>query len=286
MLEIAQALYLTDILHVLTQALLAPVIILLLLFMGYALFVIGSVIVEAVTERRNFKAEMPKLSASLVTASEDELADVVIDSGLLRRQKVALLTLWEYRVLPGEAAQALAKRLLSVEELRYDRIAGRTDAASRLAPMLGLMGTLIPLGPGIVALGQGQTNVLAASIGVAFDTTVAGLAAAAVALVVSKIRRNWYENYMDALEAAMATMLEKIAVMRADGRIEVCDETSSVDDIVARAQQEMRDKGVSLKELAGAEGALAAKGAGEHPERSGRDAHGAAEEPAATPEEA
>lgn len=251
MLDIAHSLYLTDILHLSTQVLLAPVIILLLLFMAYALFLIGSIIVEAITERRNFRAEMPRLATELVAAPEGKLADVVIDSGLLRRQKVALLILWEYRVLPPDALTSLAKRLLSVEELRYARISGRTDAAARLAPMLGLMGTLIPLGPGIVALGQGETATLASSIGVAFDTTVAGLAAAAVALVVSKIRRNWYENYMDALETAMTTMLEKIAAMRESGAVKVCDETANVEEIVSRAQREMREKGVSIKELVG-----------------------------------
>lgn len=257
MLDIAQSLYLTDILHLVTQALLSPVIILLLAFIGYALFLIGSIIVEAITQRRNFRVEMPRLATELVASPEDKLADTIIDSGLLRRQKVALLTLWEYRVLPAEALTSLAKRLLSVEELRYDRIAGRTDAAARLAPMLGLMGTLIPLGPGIVALGQGETQTLASSIGVAFDTTVAGLAAAAVALVVSKIRRNWYENYMDALEAAMTTLLEKIARMRETGAVEVCDETFDVEAIIKRAQREMRDKGVTLKELAGESGSNA-----------------------------
>ena len=45
---------LTDVLHALAQALLVPDIILLLLFAGYALFCIGSVLMEYFTERRNF----------------------------------------------------------------------------------------------------------------------------------------------------------------------------------------------------------------------------------------
>ena len=43
--------YLSDILHVVSQGLLAPDIILLLLFIAYALYSIGSVLVEAITER-------------------------------------------------------------------------------------------------------------------------------------------------------------------------------------------------------------------------------------------
>ena len=76
--------------------------------------------------------------------------------------------------------------------------------------MFGLMGTLIPLGPGIVALGNGDTATLAASIGVAFNTTVAGLIVAAVCIIISKLRRNWYDDYIVALETAMTTLIEKI----------------------------------------------------------------------------
>lgn len=52
---------------------------------------------------------------------------------------------------------------------------------AKLGPMFGLLGTLIPLGPGIVALGQGDTVTLSESMNVAFDTTIAGVISAAVA---------------------------------------------------------------------------------------------------------
>ena len=52
--------FLIDVLHAIAQALLAPDIILLLLFIAYALFTIGNVIVEFFTERRNFSIEMPQ----------------------------------------------------------------------------------------------------------------------------------------------------------------------------------------------------------------------------------
>ena len=135
MLEIAQALYLTDILHAVAQGLLAPVIIVLLAFVVYAVFLIGSVIVEAVTERRNFRIVISKFLTSIACAKEEDLADVVIDSGLLRRQKVSLLTLWSYRSLPSETLETLAKRLLAIQELRYGRITGRTDAPSAPASL-------------------------------------------------------------------------------------------------------------------------------------------------------
>ena len=51
----------------------------------------------------------------------------------------------------------------------------RSDFLARIAPMLGLMGTLIPLGPGLSALGEGELSILTTAMSVAFDTTVLGL---------------------------------------------------------------------------------------------------------------
>lgn len=207
--------YLSDILHAVSQSLLAPDIILLLVLVAYALFSIGSVIAEFFTERRHFKVVMPEFLADLTDAQEQDVVRVIDESGLLKRQKKALQTVFEYRSLPGDALIALVKRLMNEEESRYDRISGIDGMAARIAPMLGLMGTLIPLGPGIQALGQADTAALSSSLLVAFDTTVAGLVVAAACLVVGKVRSVWYDNYLSALDSAMATMLQKVEDSRA-----------------------------------------------------------------------
>ena len=85
-----------------------------------------------------------------------------------------------------------------------------TDLASKLGPMLGLLGTLIPLGPGIIALGQGDTYTLSVSLMTAFDTTVAGLCIAAVCMIVSTIRRRWYAAYMADLETLTSRVCERV----------------------------------------------------------------------------
>lgn len=218
--------YLADILHVISQALLIPVIVLLIGLIAYGLFSIGSVVSEYFTERRHFKVVMPKFLAALMEAKQDEIPQVIEESGLLKRQKEALNTVYEYRALPGDALIALIKRLVSEEESHYDRIRSRNNTAARVSPMIGLMGTLIPLGPGIEALGRADTAALSSSLLIAFDTTVAGLIVAAVCMVIGKIRGNWYDNYLSALDSAMATMLEKIEEMRAAGEIKTQEPAS------------------------------------------------------------
>ena len=93
----------------------------------------------------------------------------------------------------GSAAhiQALARHRLE-----------RADLLARIPPMLGLMATIIPLGPGLAALGQGNPAQLASAVTVAFDATVLGLVAGIAGLVIGKLRRRWYEETLDAMEHA------------------------------------------------------------------------------------
>lgn len=82
---------------------------------------------------------------------------------------------------------------LSMEELELQlvRQIEPVRLLSRLSPMLGLIATMIPLGPALqsVAAGQGQ-QALAVFSG-AFAGVVLALAAASVGLVVYSVRRRW-----------------------------------------------------------------------------------------------
>ena len=195
-----------DVLRAVSSALEVPVVIVLILFLLAAAVLTGWGIAEFFTERRHLKVALPQLLEDLRTA--DDRAAVIEASGLLRRQKDALLELLNHPDFNGEMRETLAVRLLEQEQDRYDRIVKLSELLARLAPMFGLLGTLIPLGPGIIALGQGDTYTLSTSLLTAFDTTVAGLVAAAFATVISTVRRGWYREYASILEAAAEMLLE------------------------------------------------------------------------------
>lgn len=195
-----------DVLRAVSSALEVPVVIVLILFLLAAAVLTGWGIAEFFTERRHLKVALPQLLEDLRTA--DDRAAVIEASGLLRRQKDALLELLNHPDFTGEMRETLAVRLLEQEQDRYDRIVKLSELLARLAPMFGLLGTLIPLGPGIIALGQGDTYTLSTSLLTAFDTTVAGLVAAAFATVISTVRRGWYREYASILEAAAEMLLE------------------------------------------------------------------------------
>ena len=107
------------------------------------------------------------------------------------------------------ARESLAVNIVAQEQTLYDKRVKVTDLIAKVSPMLGLMGTLIPLGPGIAALEEGALDILSKSLLTAFDTTVLGLVVAAVALLISTIRKGWYVQYMAAFEAACECVLEK-----------------------------------------------------------------------------
>ena len=196
-----------DVLRAVAGAMHYPVIILLIIFLLAALAMLGWLLAEYFTERRHMNVALPALLEAM--QHMDDLNACIEQSGLLRRQKDALIELAAHPDFSPELREALAVRLLDAEQERYDRIVRFSELVARLAPMFGLLGTLIPLGPGIIALGQGDTFTLSSSLLTAFDTTIAGLLAAAVATVVSSLRKSWYKDYMSALEVLSQCILDR-----------------------------------------------------------------------------
>ncbi len=199
---------LSTVLHTVSQAILNPVLIVLFILIVVSVWQIGDVLVEYWLERRKRCKDIPRLLNELHTAGYAGAAQVIAQSDLPKRQKQALAQLLNRPELNRAELEVLASRLWGEEEQRYQKALLATDLVMKLGPMFGLLGTLIPLGPGIVALGRGDTAALAESLGVAFDTTVAGVISAAVCSVIAKIRKGWYDDYLQGLEAVMEYIVE------------------------------------------------------------------------------
>ncbi|MGQ9498331.1 MAG: MotA/TolQ/ExbB proton channel family protein [Desulfotomaculales bacterium] len=200
---------LREVMHQLSAILLVPTIAVLLFFICFSVIELGSLLAEWLFSRRVALTDVSDL-VRRIKASRDraELERLIKESNMLRRQKEALGALLAQAELPHAAWEALARRMLTQDELFYAKIVTKTDLVARLGPMLGLMATLIPLGPGLIALSHGDTKRLAESLLTAFDATVLGLASAAIAYFISRVRRRWYEDYMSILETVTEALLE------------------------------------------------------------------------------
>ena len=79
---------------------------------------------------------------------------------------------------------------------------------SRVAPMLGLIATMIPMGPALVAVASGQSEGVANSLAPAFASVIVALASASITFVVYTVRRRWLMRELvmvrDAADAPIA----------------------------------------------------------------------------------
>jgi len=100
---------------------------------------------------------------------------------------------------PADVESALAAYEVAVQR-RLDR----TRVLVRAGPAIGLMGTLIPLAPGLEALGDGNVAQLADDLRDAFAATVIGLLVGTVAFALTLRRTRLYTEDLEALERGAA----------------------------------------------------------------------------------
>jgi biopolymer transport protein ExbB/TolQ len=100
----------------------------------------------------------------------------------------------------AEAPAQGTERALARYELNVQRRLDRTRLLVRAGPALGLMGTLIPLAPGLAALGEGDVSSLAESLRDAFGATVVGLLVGTVAFALTLVRTRIYSEDLVDLE--------------------------------------------------------------------------------------
>jgi len=181
---------LVEILFFLSTALLVPVVVVLLGFVAWVLLEIGGFVSEARERHRQNSAWQ-----SFLAELHDQPAPLC---------KSALATFFQHNVYSGLLGSfSVLGREIRDSELHWSKLISdlEIEAASRLArmslglragPMLGLMGTLIPLGPALIGLSTGNIEDMARHLVVAFSTTVLGLFVGGMCYGIWLTRRQWY----------------------------------------------------------------------------------------------
>lgn len=73
---------------------------------------------------------------------------------------------------------------------------------SRVTPLLGLVATLIPMGPALLALSENDTSAVGSNMVVAFSGVTLALIAASLSFVLLNIRRRWLFEELRDIERA------------------------------------------------------------------------------------
>ena len=209
--------YLTGIMHAGSQLLQTPTVACLIILALLVVFCLGWLLVEIFAERRHFKVNHIGVITAMRSGDYSSIRQTIVDSALLKQQKVHLLVAVDNMGLRDDELYALSQIEIAKAEKPYRRRINLTDTIAKIGPMLGLMGTLIPLGPGIVAMGQGDVQTLSQSLLVAFDTTILGLVSAVVAMIVSRIRKTWYNEYSTVLRALFMCVVDEAEAAREEG---------------------------------------------------------------------
>lgn len=176
---------LTNILYWISTGLKIPVIILLIIGFAWAIMILGG-FYGSYLARRRLRKTMNQIHTQLEQRSARE-----VDYTEIQKHHPALRkTLERMSQLKWNAIHA--EKLLVDFQRQGERGLKPSTILMRIGPMLGLMGTLIPMGPALVGLAAGDINSMADEMQVAFATTVIGIFVGGVGFVTLLAKKGWY----------------------------------------------------------------------------------------------
>ena len=194
----------SDILYWISTGLLVPDIVLLIVLFGRALLLVGRFYGQYLSIRKTEALLRNELNA-LTPATVMELADK------LPEKSSSLVISYIRQVLQAHESPAQIQRLLANFEIAADKDLAISKTLTKLGPILGLMGTLIPMGPALAGLASGDIASMAYNMQIAFATTVVGLVAGAVGFLTQQVKQRWYLQDMTNLEFLSELLNEKRA---------------------------------------------------------------------------
>lgn len=191
---------LQNILSVLSSAMLYPVMILLVILFVWMIITLGGFVSEYFERKRQAQKQNP-----------NEFIESFSQENLLRftSQEIPRIPFCfqEYfRELVNELKRDKRGREIRIEYLLQSKEQKMTKSLDKLrlmirvGPTLGLMGTIIPMGPALSALSQGDLEKLSSNIIIAFTTTVVGLAIGIAAYCLSTAKNRWVNDDIKNLE--------------------------------------------------------------------------------------
>ena len=213
---------LTQIFYTISAALLIPTELGLLVALFAACWGVGTTLREGLSRR----AELLKRQELETLWSSGKDADALEAQTRLRAANAAqttgtlatLATLSE-KIDDEAFVEKTVAELQNVMKERCERV----DRLVKTGPALGLMGTLIPLGPALLGLAKGDMETLATNLVVAFSTTVVGLTVALISSFVLTTQKRRFRRDVVFLNFALDRLGETAKKSDAMKRVEKKD---------------------------------------------------------------
>jgi len=179
--------YLTDSFYWISTGLLVPVMLFLLAGFVYSLAMIGSVYAQY-RDRRQYRRHFRELLGKIDTEGISTLnfsTRLTAYPGLLKALGDVQGKQWR---------EPYTSKAVADFELAGEKLLNAPRTLMRMGPMLGLMGTLIPMGPALVGLASGDIVSMAMNMQVAFSTTVLGIFMSGVGFIIHSLRKRWFSE--------------------------------------------------------------------------------------------
>ena len=183
----------SNVLFWISNGLLVPDIVLLILLLCKSLLLVGGFFGQYINIRKTDKLvhdEIESLRTSGLEAFRKKLPE----------KNPSAVVAFAKKLLDAGTDRALKDKLLSEFEIYADKDMAWPRYLAKLGPMLGLMGTLIPMGPALVGLSTGDIGSMAYNMQVAFATTVVGMVSAAIGYFTEQVKQRWYLRDLTALQ--------------------------------------------------------------------------------------
>ena len=184
--------YVSNVLFWISNGLLVPVVVGLLYFFVNSILLLGIFFNQYLTHSKQTKL----LKKTLDSLRADDMEKLKVEAGKLPQSNFTGFL----RNIIEAPSKAYANRLLADYEVRADAELGKYKLLTKFGPILGLMGTLIPMGPALAGLATGDVASMAYNMQIAFATTVVGLFVGAIGYVLLQIKQRWFVAELADLE--------------------------------------------------------------------------------------
>ena len=183
----------SQILFLVSDSLLIPDIIVLLVLFVRALFLVGSFYNQYITKYKNERQLRPILN-QLTPERMQEL------QAALPEKDNSLYIKYLRAILARPADDTYADYMITNFENDAEKDVVTSKLLAKVGPVLGLIGTLIAMSPALTGLSQGDISKMASNMQVVFATTVVGLVVSLVGLVTLQFKQRWYAKEVNQLD--------------------------------------------------------------------------------------
>lgn len=183
----------SNILYWISTGLLVPVIVLLIFFFFRALILIGTFFGQYINEKKSvlpLYSKIKKLTPSTLKEFYSSLP----------AKNTTVFGTYVEKIIGECGNESKVELLLAEYEMDAEKNIATSKVLTKMGPILGLMGTLIPMGPALVGLASGDIASMAYNMQVAFATTVVGLVISAIGFLTLQVKERWSLRNLTILE--------------------------------------------------------------------------------------